>query len=67
MAKLIKLDAKSKNLKITLHITCDGVTKEIFLSPGNALFKRLQAVVVGLRSELTMFLLDVEREIEFKE
>lgn len=64
---MIKLDAKSKNLKITLTISYDGITKEIFLKPGNALKKRLDAVCVGLRSELTMFLLEVERDIEFKE
>lgn len=67
LAKLITLDAKSKNLKLKLKVECDGVTKEIFLKPGNALYKRLQAVCIGLRSELTMFLLEVEKEIEFKE
>ena len=64
---MIKLDAKSKHLKLRIEVTADGVTKQIFLNPGNVLKRRLDAVCVGLRSELTMFLLEVEREIDFKD
>lgn len=63
---MTKLKAKSKNLEVTLEISYNGITKEIFTNPGNALNKRLDAVLIGLRSELTLFLLEVEREIEFK-
>lgn len=62
---MIKLKAKSKNLEIELQINLSGVTREVFLNPSNVLKKRLEAVAVGLRSEVTMFLLDVEREIDF--
>lgn len=65
--KMIKLEAKSKKLKLRLTIDGDGITKEILLNPGNALRKRLEAVAVGLRSELTMFLLEIERDIDFRE
>lgn len=61
------LEAKSKHLKLKIKIEYEGITKEVFIAPGNALSKRLDAVLVGLRSELTMFLLEVEREIEFKD
>lgn len=64
---MIKLEAKGKHLKLKINIEGDGVTKEIFLKPGNAIFKRLQAVSVGLRSELTMFLLEIEKDIDIKD
>lgn len=60
---MIKLDAKTENLKLTLEITADGITKQVFTDPKYVLSKRLQAVSIGLRSELIMFLLEVEKEI----
>jgi len=60
---MISLDAKTKNLKVTLELRYDGVTKQVFTTPKYALEKRLQAVMVGLRSELVMFLTEVEKEI----
>jgi len=61
---MIKLEASTLNLKMTLEITGDSQTKQIFSDPRNALAKRLHAVSIGLRSELTMFLLEVEKELK---
>lgn len=61
---MIKFEAQTQNLKLILEITPDAKTRQIFTNPSNALSKRLQAVSIGLRSELTMFLLEIEKELK---
>lgn len=60
----IKLQAKGKKLSINLEfMEGDSLTLSVFKDPRFQLSKRLEAVAIGLRSELLMFLLEVEREI----
>ncbi len=63
---MIKLEAKTNNLKLTIEITADGVTKQVFSNPKYALNRRLHAVTLGMKSELLMFLLEVEKEINLE-
>ncbi len=63
---MITLEAKSQHLKLKIEVTADGVTKQIFASPRYALAKRLEAVCVGLRSELLMFLVEVEKDLDLE-
>jgi hypothetical protein len=64
---IIKLKAKGNKLELDLQIHGGNpITNSVFTNPGYALSKRLEAVAVGLRSELLMFLLEVEKETEIK-
>lgn len=59
---MIKLEAKSKHLTLNLEIKGDSITNQVFSNPRFQLSKRLQAVSLGIRSELIMFLMEVEKE-----
>lgn len=63
----IQLEAKADELSFTIEL-CASNEKSIalFNDPKFALKKRLNAVAVGLRSELLMFLIDVEKEFNIK-
>ena len=62
---IIKLDAKSKHLEIELEICSKNpLTNAIFSESKYAMSKRLQGVALGIRSELLMFLIDVEKEMD---
>lgn len=63
----IKLKAKAKRLELQLEITgANPLTNAVFTEGKYALSKRLQAVAIGLRSDLLMFLIEVEKETDIK-
>jgi hypothetical protein len=63
---MITLEAKSHHLKITIQLTPDPTTEQILNSPQYALRRRVEAICIGLRSELTMFLVELEKDIELE-
>ena len=62
---IIRLDAKSKHLEMAIEIhSKNPMTNSVFSDKKYALNKQLQAVAIGLRSELLMFLINVEKEMD---
>lgn len=55
------LESKTEHLKLKIEIVPDAATKQIISKL--RLEKRLEAIGIGIRSELVMFLLNLEKEI----
>lgn len=63
----IQLEAKTDKLSFTIEICANNpMTIALFNDPRFSLKKRLNAVAVGLRSDLLMFVIDVEKEVDIK-
>lgn len=64
---IVRLKAKGHNLQLDFEIRGGNpITNAILSDPKQIFKKRLDAVAVGIRSELLMFLLEIEKETDIK-